>query len=122
MDKQTHTPEPWLYGNAKLRSDGTDILLDYGHYIAHIGRIISIGENDEKIASYIVACVNYCKGATNQELEAGSLEQLKAERDELCDEVDHANRANERALAKIAELESERDNLLKEIEKLKANG
>jgi len=79
MSNQNHTQEPWANGNAKLEADGTDILLDYGHYRAHIGRITSIGENDEKIAARIVACVNYCKGTSNEELEAGSLEQLKAQ-------------------------------------------
>lgn len=38
---------------------------------------------DQANAARIVACVNHCKGATNEELEAVSHEQLKAQRDEL---------------------------------------
>lgn len=65
MSQTKHTPEPWANGNAKLKADGADILLDYGHYRAHIGRIISIGENDEKIAARIVSCVNAMSGIDN---------------------------------------------------------
>ena len=76
----THTPEPWVNGNALLKSDGTDLMLDYGHYTAHIGRISSMSENDIAIASRIVACVNACAGMEDP---AAEIERLKAQRDEL---------------------------------------
>jgi hypothetical protein len=61
MKNFEHTPEPWANGTAILKTDETaDLLLDYGHYTAHLGRISSVGENNILIAARIVDCVNAC--------------------------------------------------------------
>jgi len=69
-----HTPEPWANGTAILKTDEiADLLLDYGHYTAHLGRISSIGEDDALIAARIVACVNACAGMDDPATEIAAL-------------------------------------------------
>lgn len=82
MSNQKHTPEPWVI--SRFNSGGEDLLsIEHDNtIIAAVNSWLSEPEQEAN-AARIVACVNYCKGTSNEELESGSLEQLKSQRDEL---------------------------------------
>ena len=88
MSNQKHTPEPWVIRNNYWVA-GQSPILDICSGEEEICTLNAYGfkrsevEQVHENAARIVACVNHCKGATNEELEAKSYEELKAQRDEL---------------------------------------
>lgn len=78
MSNQKHTPEPWVCLEFEVHDCEQNIITD-----CLPKEDVWSKERCKANAVRIVACVNYCKGTSNEELEAGSLEKLKAERDEL---------------------------------------
>lgn len=86
---QLETVSPlWANGSAKLVNTGSYLTLDYGHYRASLGRIFTVGENDERIAERIVACVNACEGFSNEMLNDNGVAKLLEDRDALLKEVE----------------------------------
>jgi hypothetical protein len=90
--KTLHTPEPWSVSEEHSYKYETKIfagekrIAEAKHY--NDGTEDSfvndpIIQEGKANAARIVAAVNHCKGATNEELQAQSWEQLKAQRDEL---------------------------------------
>lgn len=78
----------WANGSAKFGNTGSYLILDYGHYRANLGRIFTVGENDERIAERIVACVNACEGLSNEMLNDNGVAKLLEDRDALLKEVE----------------------------------
>ena len=73
MSNNNHSPEPW----------SVDMGAGFPHIESQHGEICEIWSTrpdieDKANAFRIVACVNYCAGATNQELEHSSYEKAKA--------------------------------------------
>lgn len=90
MSDFKHTPEPWEIFNVYaslapgINSKNGDSVLLWKHKDdASLTGLYGNVEQTQANAERIVACVNHCKGATNEELQAASHEQLKAQRDEL---------------------------------------
>lgn len=73
-----HIPEPWDDFAFEIYDAEKNIIADCGYSDDVWGKT-----QCKANAARIVACVNYCKGTPNEELESSSLEKLKAERDEL---------------------------------------
>jgi len=113
MSDQKHTPEPW-----KLGFKDVFVSDRLGNQVAGCSTGSIIGKEAKANAARIVAAVNYCKGTPNEELEAGSLEQLKAEGDHFQSEYTKFRQGlyevniiplqNE-----IAKLKAERDELIR---------
>lgn len=95
MEESKYAPEPWrVVDNHNADYDIIDVY----------GRLIMQGWH-KGLAARIVACVNHCKGATNEELELTSHEQL-VQRFE--------NEARDLGIAEneIRQLKAQRDELL----------
>ena len=82
-----------------------------------IRKLFEDGE-PEANAARIVACVNYCKGATNEELQAQSWEQLKTQRDESVRECDVLRRELKSADKQRSNLAKQRNELLAALKEL----
>jgi hypothetical protein len=79
MSTMKHTPEPWEVNKMHVSAD-----------ISHIGSCYGTGtskEEDRANAARIVACVNACKGLTNEELQSNAVYAVIQERDELKKDV-----------------------------------
>lgn len=130
MEEMTHTPEPWYQSHRPIPNDkngmySTQVYTADGETIAtlhwypkpqkkgvHEGKPVFItGTYRAENAARIVACVNHCKGATNEELELASHEQL-VQRFE--------NEARDLGIAEneITQLKAQRDELMQALNKI----
>jgi hypothetical protein len=95
--KPAHTPEPWHAYSFEVYNEIDQIIADCGYSEDYWEK-----DGCQANAARIVACVNYCKGATNEELEAGTLES-------------DLNKANE----KLSGITAQRDELLAALKEAK---
>lgn len=118
MSKFNHTPEPWVTSMYKLPSNTIRILGPLNKYETKsewVGDLIgakSLNHNAERI----VACVNHCKGATNEELEATSYEQMQERLKEAFLGVDQMQNMSTGIAKQFHELKAQRDELLAALE------
>ena len=71
MSNTKHTPEPW-------HKDEQTVYDNDGKIIALMVGNLKTEKEDIANADRVTACVNYCAGASNQELEHSSFEKAKA--------------------------------------------
>lgn len=98
-----HTPEPWSYSGLEIIGSYAD---DDVRKIANLSSTVGKFEIEKANARRIVACVNACKGLSNEDLENGAL--FSAAGIELFGE----NNEIKILSAQVAALISQRDKML----------